>query len=113
MIPGPHSGTYPDRQWQGVLWQATIHPYQIFLELYDIQHRRTQVATPRTNGFVESFNRTVLDEFFRRLQGKVLSLVEALQEDLESMAPLLQLREAPSGLSKHGKTTIETIEQVN
>lgn len=42
-----------------------IHPYQIFLELSDIQHRRTKVARPRTNGFVERFNRTILDEFFR------------------------------------------------
>lgn len=27
-----------------------IHPYQIFLELYDIEHRRTQVARPRPTG---------------------------------------------------------------
>ncbi len=39
--------------------------YQIFLELYDIGHRRTKVARPRTHGFVERFNRTILDEFFR------------------------------------------------
>lgn len=31
--------------------RAMIHPYQIFLELYDIKHYRTKVATPRTNGF--------------------------------------------------------------
>lgn len=42
-----------------------VHPYQIFLELYDIGHRRTKVVTPRTNGFVKRFNRNILDEFFR------------------------------------------------
>ncbi|HRR42234.1 MAG TPA: hypothetical protein P5244_13445 [Syntrophales bacterium] len=26
-----------------------------------VEHRRTKVARPRTNGFVERFNRTVLD----------------------------------------------------
>ena len=42
-----------------------IHLYEIFLEFNDIEHRTTKVATPRTNGFVERFNRTLLDEFFR------------------------------------------------
>lgn len=35
------------------------------MELNDIEHRTTKVANPRTNGFVERFNRTVLDAFFR------------------------------------------------
>ncbi len=41
------------------------HPYATYLELNDIEHRRTQVRSPQTNGFVERFNRTVLEEFFR------------------------------------------------
>jgi len=41
-----------------------IHPYQIVLELNDIEHPRTRMLRPRTNGFVERFNRMVLDEFF-------------------------------------------------
>ena len=41
------------------------HPYETYLELNDIEHRRTQVRSPQTNGFVERFNRTVLEEFFR------------------------------------------------
>lgn len=30
-----------------------------------IEHRRTKIATPRTNGFVERMPRTLLDECFR------------------------------------------------
>jgi len=41
------------------------HPYELYLELGDIEHRRTRVRSPKTNGFVERFNRTVLDEFVR------------------------------------------------
>ncbi len=41
------------------------HPYELYLELGDLEHRRTRVRSPKTNGFVERFNRTVLDEFFR------------------------------------------------
>ena len=51
--------------------RAMVHPYQIFLEFHDIKHRRTKVAHPRTNDFVERFNRTALDEFFRETFGAV------------------------------------------
>ena len=41
--------------------RPTVHLYEIFLELNDIEHRTTKIGNPRTNGFVERFNRTVLD----------------------------------------------------
>jgi len=41
------------------------HPYELYLALNDIQHRTTNVGSPQTNGFVERFSRTVLDEFCR------------------------------------------------
>ncbi|MCD6338969.1 MAG: DDE-type integrase/transposase/recombinase, partial [Verrucomicrobia bacterium] len=37
------------------------HPYELYLALNDIERRRTKVGRPRTNGFVERFDRTVLD----------------------------------------------------
>jgi transposase InsO family protein len=40
-------------------------PYELYLDLNGIEHRRTKVRSPKTNGFVERFNGTVLDEFFR------------------------------------------------
>lgn len=39
--------------------------YELYLALNDVEHRTTKVRSPRTNGFVARFNRTVLDEFFR------------------------------------------------
>jgi transposase InsO family protein len=58
--------------------------YKIFLELNDIEHCTTKVATPRTNGFVKSFNRTVLDQFFRTaFRKKLYESVGALQKDLD------------------------------
>lgn len=41
------------------------HPYELVLAMQDIEHRTTRIATPRTNGFVERMNRTLLDECFR------------------------------------------------
>ena len=39
------------------------HPYEHYLELNGIEHRRPRVRTPTTNVFAERFNGTVLDEF--------------------------------------------------
>ena len=61
-----------------------MHPCQIILELYDVGHRRTMIARPKANGFVERFNRTILDEFFREsFREKFYSSVEELQADLD------------------------------
>ena len=32
------------------------HPYELYLELSGIEHRRTKIRSPKTNGFVERFN---------------------------------------------------------
>lgn len=42
---------------------TAAHPYGLYLDLNDIEHRRTQVSSPQTNGFVERFHRTVKEEF--------------------------------------------------
>ncbi len=61
------------------------HPYELYLALNDIEHRRTKVRNPKTNGFVERFNLTALDEFFRIVfREKFYETVEALQEDLDT-----------------------------
>ena len=41
------------------------HPYGLFLQLEDIEHRTTNVNRPQSNGIVERFHRTLLDEHFR------------------------------------------------
>ena len=38
------------------------HPYELFLQLSDIEHRKTKVRSPQTNGFVERFNRTIKED---------------------------------------------------
>jgi transposase InsO family protein len=55
----------------------------VHLSLNGIEHRRTQVRRPQTNGFVERFNRTVLDEFVEAFRETFFESVEALQQDLD------------------------------
>ena len=89
-----------------------IHSFQIFLEFSDIKHRRTQVARPRTNGFVERFNRTVLDEFFREtFRSKFYSSVEELQQDLDEWLHNYNYERPHRGYRNMGRKPIETIEE--
>ena len=41
------------------------HPYELFLQLEEIEHRTTRVKRPQSNGIVERFHRTLLDEHLR------------------------------------------------
>ncbi len=89
-----------------------IHPYQIFLGLNDIKHRRTKVATPRTNGFVERFNRTVLDEFFREaFRNKLYTSVDELQADLDKWVDYYNNERPHRGYRNMGRRPVETIEE--
>ena len=91
--------------------RAMIHPYQIFMEFNDIKHRRTKVATPRTNGFVERFNRTVLDEFFSEtFRKKFYASMDELQADLDKWLKYYNNERPHRGYRNMGRRPIETIE---
>ena len=88
-----------------------IHLYEIFLEFNDIQHKYTKVGRPRTNGFVERFNRTVLDEFFRTaFREKFYESVEALQEDLDHWLEYYNQERPHRGYRNLGRRPFETFE---
>ena len=90
---------------------ATGHLYEIFLDFNDIEHRTTKVATPRTNGFVERFNRTILDEFFRTAFRKKLYVsVNELQIDLDIWLNHYNYERPHRGYRNLGRKPIETFE---
>lgn len=89
-----------------------VHPYEIFLELSDIKHRRTRVATPRTNGFVERFNRTILDEYFREVfRKKFFASLSDLQRDLDTWIHHYNNERPHRGYRNMGRRPIETFEE--
>jgi transposase InsO family protein len=88
------------------------HAYELYLELNDIEHRKTKVRTPRTNGFVERFNKTILEEFFRsQLRKQIYGSVEALQKDLDAWLRHYNYERPHRGYRNMGRRPIETIEQ--
>lgn len=86
------------------------HPYELYLDLNGIEHRKTKVKTPRTNGFVERFNRTVLDEFFRRkMRETFYESVETLQDDLDDWLEHYNTQRPHLGYRNQGRRPLETI----
>jgi len=85
------------------------HPYELLLALNDIKHRFTKVSTPRTNGFVERFNRTALDEFFREaFRKKFYSSVDELQKDLDKWLHRYNYERPHRGYRNKGRKPYET-----
>ena len=85
------------------------HEYQLYLAIEDIDHTRTKARSPQTNGFVERFHRTILEEFYNvAFRKKVYTSLEQLQGDVDEW--LLQYnRERPhSGRYCYGKTPLQT-----
>ena len=88
------------------------HPYELYLALNDIEHRKTKVRTPRTNGFVERFNGTVLEEFFRpAMHRKLFESVEALQTDLDAWLHHYNHERPHLGYRNQGRKPWETVER--
>ena len=86
------------------------HPYELYLDLNGIEHRRTKVRTPKTNGFVERFNGTVLNEFFRiTMRDRFYESVEALQADLDVWLIHYNTERPHLGYRNMGRRPVETV----
>jgi hypothetical protein len=60
------------------------HDYQLYLALNDIDHTKTKVKSPQTNGICERFHKTVLQEFYQvAFRKKIYTELESLQNDLD------------------------------
>lgn len=86
------------------------HPYELLLALEDIQHRTTRIRTPRTNGFVERMNRTLLDECFR-VAGRTTWYTDTseIQRDLDVFMEKYNLRRSHQGYRLKGKTPAQAL----
>ena len=60
------------------------HEYELYLAVENIDHTRTKVKSPQTNGIVERFHRTVLNEFYRvAFRRKIYSASSNCRADLD------------------------------
>lgn len=81
------------------------HPYEIFLQLEGIEHRKTKIARPQSNGFVERLHKTLLDEHFRVMgRKKWYESIEQMQKDLDKYLRHYNHERAHQGRNMNGRT---------
>ena len=85
------------------------HPYQLYLQLNEIDHTKTKVRSPQSNGICERFHQTVLNEFYRvTFRKKIYSDIETLQTDLDEYMLEYNTKRTHQGKRCQGKTPMET-----
>ena len=81
------------------------HFYELFLALNQIEHRRTEVRSPQTNGFCERFHRTVKEEFFSvAFRNTLYESLDQLQADLDRYLDFYNRERAHQGHRTKGRT---------
>ena len=88
------------------------HPYELLLAIEDIEHRNTRVRTPRTNGFVERMNRTLLDECFRIAGRQTWYIgIDEIQRDLDRFLRYYNLERSHQGYRLQGRTPAQALRE--
>ena len=91
--------------------RADKHDYQLFLAINDIEHTRTKVRSPQTNGICERFHKTILQEFYQvTFRRKIHETIEALQNDLDEWIDHDNNERTHQGKICEGRTPLQTLE---
>jgi len=86
------------------------HPFQLYLDLEDIEHTRTKAKSPQTNGVCERFHRTMQEEFYSIIfRKKVFTSIEELQVELDMWMAWYNTERTHSGKHCYGKTPWQTM----
>lgn len=86
------------------------HEYQLYLSLEDIDHSKTQVRRPQSNGICERFHRTIQDEFYAiAFRKKLYSSIEEMQSDLDKWIEEYNEQRTHTGKYCYGKTPAQTL----
>jgi transposase InsO family protein len=85
------------------------HAYQLYLALEDIDHSKTKVRSPQTNGICERFHRTIKQEFYDlAFRKKIYTSLESLQSDADEWLKKYNEFRPHSGRYCYGKTPMQT-----
>lgn len=99
------------------------HDFQLFLAINDIpshglhtnhcravDHTKTKVKSPQTNGICEHFHKTILQEFYQiTFRKKVYQSVEELQADLDDWLYYYNTERTHQGKMCCGRTPFQTM----
>jgi transposase InsO family protein len=85
------------------------HMYELYLAIEGIEHSKTQVRHPQSNGICERLHRTMQDEFYAvAFRKKLYDSLESLQKDLDEWMEHYNQERPHSGRYCYGKTPMQT-----
>ena len=86
------------------------HDFQLFLAINDIDHTKTKVKSPQTNGICERFHKTILQEFYQvTFRKKLYESIDALQADLDEWLHHYNTERTHQGKICCGRTPFQTM----
>lgn len=85
------------------------HEYELYLQIEGIEHSKTQVRHPQSNGICERLHRTIQEEFYAvAFRKKLYSNLIDLQHDLDEWIAYYNNERVHSGRYCYGKTPMQT-----
>ena len=85
------------------------HDYQLFLAVKNIDHTKTKAKHPQTNGIVERFHKTILNEFYQvAFRKRIYDSLETLQVDLDNWLEHYNKERTHQGKMCYGRTPWQT-----
>lgn len=88
------------------------HEYELYLQIEGIDHSKTKVRHPQSNGICERLHRTMQDEFYAiTFRKKLYQDLETLQDDLDEWLNYYNNDRPHSGRYCFGKTPMQTFDE--
>jgi transposase InsO family protein len=85
------------------------HEYELYLDIEGIEHTKTQVRSPQSNGICERLHRTMQEEFYAiAFRKKLYQSIETMQKDLDEWLEYYNDQRPHSGKYCYGKTPLQT-----
>lgn len=88
------------------------HEYELYLQIEGIEHSKTQVRHPQSNGICERLHRTMQDEFYAVVfRKKIFVNLDELQQELDNWVSYYNNERPHSGRYCFGKTPRQTFNE--
>lgn len=86
------------------------HEFALYLDVENMEHTRTKVKSPQTNGICERFHQTIQNEFYASaFRRKLYTTLEQLQHDVDEWVKEYNENRTHSGKHCFGKTPMQTL----